>query len=173
MVIFGLEVKEIKMKSKRKTKCDNCGEEQKSFKFLHKLNGGYFCSVCQRKRREEKREFLRREVLGIKKRSDLMKEWAIKRESEPLPQIKPIKTRLKKKVSALGLYLTNYEKDERYQSLRKQGLTKEQAKERINNLNKQIKQIKEDKKKEISQMEISKKEKAELKKRFLEGLNGK
>ena len=52
--------------------CSDCKKE-------HRSHRSKFCSKCISKKREENREFIKREVLGIRKRSDLVKEWAEKR----------------------------------------------------------------------------------------------
>ena len=86
--------------------CDKCGEKVRRFKDLKKVNEGYLCPKCIRENRAKRREFLRRNILGIRKRSDLIKEWAAKRELRKnityKPKIKkPKEDRLK--INTLGL----------------------------------------------------------------------
>jgi hypothetical protein len=71
---------------KKPIKCSGCKLE-KPAKHSKRLNGGLFCADCALKKRHEHREFLKREICGIRKRSDLEKEWIElrkKRESMPL-----------------------------------------------------------------------------------------
>ncbi len=156
--------------------CDKCGEKVRRFKDLKKVNEGFLCGKCIKENRAKHREFLRREVLGIRKRSDLLKEWAEKRkqrkeEQERLrklyggakPQIKSSKED-KLKINTLGLYLT---KDERLFLYKKlvQGenpLSSEEANKRIKNLTEQMKILIEDLRNKV-------KTPLEFRKRFDEG----
>lgn len=45
----------------------------------HRVHRALLCSTCLKKKREANREYIKREVLGIRKRSDLEKEWEKKR----------------------------------------------------------------------------------------------
>ena len=165
------------MKSNNKTNCDKCRKEVPKIKgYLKKVNEGFLCKECIRENRKNHREFLRRDILGIRKRSDLLKEWAEKRkereeEQERLrkiygdtkPEIKLAKDdRLK--INTLGLYLT---KDERLFLYKKlvQGenpLSSEEANKRIKNLTEQMKIL-------IEELRNKVKTPLEFKKRFDEG----
>lgn len=160
--------------------CDKCGKKVASFKKLKKVNEGYLCADCIRENRAKRREFLRREVLGIRKREDLMKEWAEKREArkeeqerlkkmygEPKPKIKSIKPN-KIKISTLGIYVTKNEKLFLYKKLTtgKDPLTSEEANERIKLLSGEMLRVKEEIKEELKLRLDIKKPQEEFKKRF-------
>lgn len=90
--------------------CDGCKKEIKK-KHLKKLNSGRFCDKCCSKKRLEHREYLKREILHIRKRSDILKEYEERKKREGLvPKIAGSKSRIKGK-SKLFLYLTKLEKD--------------------------------------------------------------
>ena len=152
--------------------CDGCGIKVAKLKYLKKRKGGFLCGKCVTKNTLKHREFLKRDILGIRKRSDLLKEWAEKRElrermnnrqcpSCAKPQIKkPKEDRLK--INTLGLYLTKNEKLVLYKKLVHSGLSSEEANNRINNLSEQMKIIIEKLRNEVDTQE-------ELNKRFKEG----
>ncbi len=164
------------MKNNQEVHCDKCGREVAKLKYLKKVNEGFLCGKCIKENRAKHREFLRREVLKIPKRSDLLKEWAEKRkvrekEQERLrkiygdakPEIKSSK-KDKLKINTLGLYLT---KDERLFLYKKlvQGenpLSSEEANKRIKNLTEQMKILIEDLRNKV-------KTPLEFRKRFDEG----
>lgn len=56
---------------KLRTKCNGCGVQVKSFKYLHKLNGGYYCLDCVKKKKEQRHEILIKEVLGLTKEQEV------------------------------------------------------------------------------------------------------
>ena len=160
--------KEIKIKRRLRNHCDGCGIKVRRFKVLKKLNGGYYCSKCVIKKRKEHREFLKRKVLGIRKRKDIMKECKERKEKEKnlrkivssKPNIKSIKS-IGIRVSALGIYLTKNEKLVLYKKLIKKGLTGAESNKRIKNLINQMKLVKE-------KIKETTKTKEELNKRFKE-----
>ena len=145
--------------------CDKCGRKVLRFKHLKKVNEGYLCKECIRENRKDHREFLKRDILGIRKRSDLLKEWAAKRETrkeeqerlrkiygDAKPQIKkPKEDRLK--INTLGLYLTKNEKLVLYKKLVHSGLSSEEANKRINNLSEQMKTLIEKLRNEVDTQE--------------------
>ena len=159
-------------KNNFKTNCDKCGKDVRRFKFLKKSKGEYLCKKCIRENRKTHRKFLRRDILKIPKRSDLLKEWAEKRKLRESivekigvskPEIKRQKDD-KLKINTLGLYLT---KDERLFLYKKlvQGenqLSSEEANKRIKNLTEQMKILIEDLRNKV-------KTQGEFKKRFDEG----
>ena len=93
--------------------CDGlCGNKFKK-KQLKRLPSGWFCDVCYRKKREEHREYLKRDILGIRKRADLLKEWEQKRNQRMfLPKIKGSKDQaINKRTNPFkGIWLTKLEK---------------------------------------------------------------
>ena len=155
-------------KNNFKTNCDKCGKDVRRFKFLKKSKGKYLCKKCIRENRKNHREFLRRDILKIPKRSDLLKEWAEKRELRAKiigskPDIK-LPKRDKLKINTLGFYLT---KDERLFLYKKlvQGentLSSEEANKRIKNLTEQMKILIENLRNKVKTQE-------EFRKRFDEG----
>ncbi len=160
-------------KNNFKTNCDKCVKKVSSPKKLKKVNEGYLCNKCRKENRKDHREFLKRDILKIPKRSDLLKGWAEKRkakekEQERLrkiygdakPQIKSSK-KDKLKINILGLYLT---KDERLFLYKKlvQGenpLSSEEANKRIKNLTEQNKRL-------IEELRNKVKTQGEFKKKF-------
>lgn len=154
----------FKMKNHLKTNCEKCEQKVSSFKHLKKTREGYICGKCVTKKRLEHREFLKRNVLGIRKRSDLKEEWARKRKLRKAintPKIKSIKN--KPKISALGTYLTRNEKNMLYRLLIRKGMDSKQVKERIQNLSKQLIESRNKLKQEkLSKKEMDKKFKEEF-----------
>jgi len=155
-------------KKNNRVHCDKCREPKK----LKKVNEGFLCGKCRRENRDNHREFLRREVLGIRKRSDILKEWAEKRKLRKniVGKVKVSKPEIKKpkedssRINTLGLYLT---KDERLFLYKKlvQGenpLSSEEANKRIKNLTEQMKILIEELRNKVKTQE-------EFKKRFNEG----
>ena len=156
-----------------KVHCDKCGLEVAKLKYLKKVNEGYLCKNCIRENRAKHREFLIRNVLGIRKREDLEKEWAEKRkarqeEQERLrkiygdhkPGIKSIKSK-GRKISSLGIYITKNEKLVLYKKLVHSGLSSDEANERIKLLSEEMSRVKEELKQEVKTQE-------EFNKRFKE-----
>ncbi len=115
--------------------CSICGKEYER-KNLKKIGSIFYCSSCYIKKRKEHREFLKRDILGIRKRNDLEKEWKEKRESQPLI----IKGSKVKKVSAqFHPYLTKDEKKFLYKKYFTQGLNSITIKNKINKISNHIK----------------------------------
>lgn len=110
--------------------CDTCKKEFPK-KELKRLPNEWRCKICQRKKIKEKREFLKRKVLGIRKRSDLEKEWKKTREEREnkIPKIKGSIKRVSNKNSLP--YLTKTEKHFLYLKHSQNGLTPQEARERI------------------------------------------
>jgi len=109
-------------------RCDIC-KNLFPTKKLKKING-WRCLECNKQKRKEKREYLKREVLGIRKRSDLLKEWKEKRklnESKPKIKIKTRKENIKdiKKIKSNN-YFTQIEKQFLFRKYYNQGLEKEE-----------------------------------------------
>lgn len=95
-----------------KIECSDCLIE-KPKRDITRIKDSWRCKDCQRKRFKEHREYLKRDILGIRKREDLMKEWQEKREQRQLiPKIKGQKdtSRTKKTNYFKGLWLTKLEK---------------------------------------------------------------
>jgi len=109
--------------------CSICGKEYER-KNLKKIRNIFYCSSCYIKKRKEHREFLKRDILEIRKRSDLEKEWKEKRENQPLI----IKGSKVKKVSAqFHPYLTRDEKKFLYKKYFAQGLNSITINNKISN----------------------------------------
>ncbi len=171
-------------KNNQKVHCDKCGTQVAKFKHLKKVNEGFLCRKCIVKNRKKHREFLRREVLGIRKREDLEKEWAEKRkakqeEQERLrkiygdakPGIKSIKSK-GQKISSLGIYITKNEKLVLYKKLTtgENAITSDEANIRIKLLSNEMSKVKEELKEEVkTQEEFNKRFKEEFAK-LAEGL---
>lgn len=96
------------MSSKVLGNCSQCGFEDK-WKKLIRLNGGWICKPCHRERKKEHREYLKRDVLGIRKIEDVRKEAEEKRKEKKnfVPFIKGSK----EKNPYVGIYITRTEKD--------------------------------------------------------------
>ena len=130
------------MNKKHKLNCDKCGEKVSNLKKLKKVNEGYLCIKCRRGNRKNHREFLRRKVIGMRKRRSLEE---IKEEQKKLnkiyksiiPKIESPKTK-RLKINALGLYLSNKERLVLYKQLLKSGSNSKQANERVNNLSNEM-----------------------------------
>ncbi len=131
------------------------------------------CKTCKKNNKKDHREFLKRKILGIEKRSDLEKKWAAKREQREkekkekkdfAPIIPGSEVQEKKKnalfdrISRRGSwyifgYLTRTEKQflyNKYTTRKVNPLTIEEAKEKINKdvdfLAKFVKNMKKEKK---------------------------
>ena len=153
--------------------CDKCRTKVARFKHLKKVNEGYLCGKCIKENRDNHREFLRREILGIRKRSDLLKEWAEKRKAKQeeqerlrkiytpsIPKIKSVKSS-RPKISSLGIYITKNEKLVLYKKLVHDGLSSDEANIRIKLLSEEMVKVKEELKNEVKTQE-------EFNKRFKE-----
>ena len=152
--------------------CDIC-ETKERRKNLKRINRIWMCGGCHRKKRNENREFLKRDILGIRKRSDLMKEWKekrklkeaiAKRHAKEIKKIKSSKYKIQDakrerrfgrkphKVSSLGLYITRNEKEVLYQILINKSYSSQEANEHIkqmcekmNELSKKLNKMKREK----------------------------
>ncbi len=153
------------MKKNNRSNCDKCRAKVSSPKKLKKVNEGYLCSKCIKKNRDKHREFLRRDILGIRKREDIVKEWAEKRkerekEQERLrkiygdakPQIKSIK-KGGAKISSLSIYITKNEKLVLYKKLVHDGLSSDEANERIKLLSSEMENVRKELKNEVKTQE--------------------
>lgn len=138
------------MKRDGEFECGTC-HKRKPQRDIKKINKEIVCKLCLRERRQKHREFLKRDVCGIRKRSDLIKEWKEKRKHrERLPP----KIKGQRKIGRgtrnpyLGIYLTNLEKYIIYKKYAHLG--SEVARERLNKIkdhfNQMIAKHKEDKK---------------------------
>jgi len=105
--------------------CDKCKAKVK-FKYLKKLPSGFYCRKCYSNRRKERRDLILHTEGGVRRRADLIKERAMKREERSkrifniqkqytrhtrlpiFPSLKPITSKVR--TPALGLYLTSEEK---------------------------------------------------------------
>jgi len=129
------------MKKDKKNKCNKCGKLFSRRK-LKKINNGLLCPECIKKKRKKHREFLKREIIGIRKRRRKVSE--IKKDN-PKPVIKGAKVR---RVSRkLHLYLTKQEKQFLYKKHINEGDNQEEALRKVDScairLSKLIKELKE------------------------------
>ena len=100
-------------------KCNTCGIKKRR-KNLQRINDKWRCKTCGVNKRKENREHLRRDILHIRKKEDIMKEVAERRKrlleeynkrKETEPQMPKIKGSKSRSVSnQLHFYIT---KDER------------------------------------------------------------
>lgn len=135
--------------------CVRCGEHFDSRKKVKKLKDGFYCKNCNKEKRKEHRNYLKKE---IQKEDNLKKELKAKDKNLPLsPALRSIKR--KPKISGLGLYITKEEKKERYLSFIKRGMSSEDAKKRIDNVCNEMVLLRDELKTEI-------KDKEELNERF-------
>ena len=124
-------------KNKFKTNCEKCGKDVRRFKFLKKSKGEYLCKKCIRENRKNHREFLKRKVIGIRKRRSSEK---VKEEQKKLNRIQKsiipkIETKTKRqKINSLNLYLSKNERLVLYKQLLRNGLNSKQANKRVDNL---------------------------------------
>lgn len=131
--------------------CDTCGKKDRQ-KNLKKINGEWRCISCNSKKRKEHREFLKREICGIRKRNNLRKEWIEKRKlkesiskrhEREMKKIKGSKFsvenykklrvygRRPQKTLSLSLYITRNEKDVLYRILTNKGYSSKEANDHI------------------------------------------
>ena len=145
---------------KIKYKCCKCDFETESRRKIIKLNDGYYCkkhSKIKSKNRSRKLE----EELGINKEINLkLKKDKINKEIK-VPEIKgskEIKHKTKRLKGSYGTSLTLQEKQLVYRKLRKSGLTHEETKDRLNEINKKIKETREKIKNKMKEQNKSKSE---------------
>ncbi len=157
-----------------KTTCDKCGKDARRFKLLKKMNGGRFCKGCAREKRLKHREFLKRDVCGIRTREQQIKDWEKDREEKEkrckklrkivsksvVPDIKSIRKN-RVKISSLGIYITKDEKNVLYKKLVGLGFDSKTASERIDNLCTRMEKV-------VEKLRETVKTKEDLDKRFKE-----
>lgn len=114
-----------------KDKLLECGTCHKKYlsKKIKRIRNEWKCKECIKEWRKENREFLKRKILGIRKKSDLLKEWKEKREQiNNLPKINGAKvkgTKIGRK--QVHLYITSAEKQVLYKKYISEGLDFEMA----------------------------------------------
>ena len=162
-------------KGKKIWECFKCHKKDRQ-KNLKKLNEGLCCSHCQKELRKNHREFLKRNILHIRKREDLMKEWQKKREQRQLiPKIKGSKDTSQIKIinPYKGIWLTSIEKYIIYKKYSSMGwdvnLIKKRYEEIKNQFESMIEKWREEKK---TDEDINKKFKEEFAKLIMENQNG-
>ena len=110
------------MKNDRILECNTC-HLKKARREIKRIGAIWRCKKCISKKRWENREYLKRDVLHIRKRTDLVKEWIEKRNLRQLiPKIQGSKDTSRKNTTNYykGLWLTKIEKDiiyKKYSSL--------------------------------------------------------
>ncbi len=128
-------------KNKFKTNCEKCGKDVRRFKNLKKIGGKYICNGCDKENRKNHREFLKRKVIGIRKRrsSEEVKEEQKKLNRIYKSIIPEIETKTKRqKINSLNLYLSKNERLVLYKQLLRNGLNSKQANKRIDNLSEEM-----------------------------------
>ncbi len=148
-----------------KLNCDKCGLGVRKEKFLKRLNGGSYCTKCCIEKRAEHREFLKRDVLGIRKREDLKKEWAAKRKEKGIaktnaPKIKGQKIQ-RRKTSSLGLFITLDEKKVLFLKYIKKGFDQKEAGNKVKLICKKMSEL-------LEKLRKTKKNEAEINTAFKE-----
>lgn len=129
--------------------CDKCKKKGKQ-RLLKNIKDGWYCKSCQGIFRQEHREFLKRDVIGIRKRSDLIKEWEIKRKERELisPKIKGSISRSNS--NQLHFYITRDEREFLYRKYIHLGMNPINVEEKIERdvkfLSELIKRLREQKK---------------------------
>jgi hypothetical protein len=141
-------------------KCDSCKNKVDKLKRLKKLKDGFFCNQCIKERRKDHREFLKRSILGIRKRTDLLKEWAEKKTLTFKPQIKPVKKPFKK-VSSLGIYITRDEKNVLYRKYVRMGYSPMDSSEKVDRVCDKMRDL-------VTKLREQKKSEQEINKKFKE-----
>lgn len=127
------------MKNDTPFECGTCHIE-KPKRDTKKINKKIICNLCIKKRRDKHKEFIKRDILGIRKRKDLLKEWKQKRKEkeEQIPpkikgsNIEKLRSDIIKRLSRKGSwyafgYLTKVEKLVLYKKYVSQGMNPETA----------------------------------------------
>lgn len=151
------------MKKDKEVKCDLC-QELKIRRKVKKIGSFCKCYDCIKIKRLEHREFLKREICGIRKRRT-SKEVQEERERETkVPKIKGSKE--KRKLKNSHLYLTRVEKEVLFRKYLKQGLVVEEIRKKIKENLKYLSdltiKLREQRKSEIEVNRIFKEEFAKL-----------
>ena len=149
--------------------CGNCDKKVSKGKFIHRLKGVSLCNECYRGRRLERRkkskevvclenlkekEEVRKRIIKRKSRRDYKKRKRDQNPPEPKGSIKLTKKRI-----LPNCYLTLQEKQSLFRILKRKGLEDEEAKERVLNLLRQQRIIREKmKSKNKSEEEIKQKQ---------------
>lgn len=120
----------------KEVKCCICNELKPIRKVGKIANGIYKCFDCIRKKRKEHREFLKREICGIRKREGVLREAKEKREKilkiKPEPKPQKIKgEKIKRNSRQLHFYLTREEKQLLFKKYIKKGYSYEQSDEKV------------------------------------------
>lgn len=156
-----------------KFECGTC-HKHKPRREIKRINKEIVCNSCKKERRLKHREFLKRDILGIRKRSDLVKEWEEKRKNQPRlpPKIRgQKKTGRGSKNPYLGIYLTSVEKYIIYKKYAHLG--EDFAKERLHKITEHFNQmITQCKEKERTDEEINKTFKEEFAKLIMQEEDG-
>jgi hypothetical protein len=157
------------MPTKKEYECETC-HLIKPKSEIKRIGNELICCSCWRDRRDKKREHLKRDVLGIRKRTDLLAEWEAKREEcDKLRKIviPKINGSIIKEIKQKHYYLTSIEKYFLWKKYLEQGLDNEEIKIKIKNdvnyLNNFI-----DKQKDEPEENLNKKFKEEFSKMIME-----
>lgn len=156
----------------KKRSCDKCGSECYHVK-LKRLNDGLICPKCVKENRKKHRDFLRKEIICIRKRrtpeemlADEKKIFKKQRPKDIPPKIKGSK---KPKIISKQayLYLTKDEKYILYKKLISRDLSGEQASKRIKEISIKMRELAIRLREEERQNKITI---DEMNKKFIEGL---
>lgn len=149
------------MKKDTLSECGTC-RIKKPVRDIKRIKKIITCKSCMGKRRDKHREFLKRDILGIRKRSDLIKEWKEKRKlkeaiskrhAKEMKKIKSSKYKIQDvkrerrfgrkpyKVSSLGLYITRNEKEVLYQILINKSYSSQEANEHIKQMCEKMREL--------------------------------
>ena len=129
--------------------CSECGKI-KNRKKLRNINKSWICIPCQAEKRKEKRDYLLHEVLGVRRRSELEKEWRRNRaEKKKLmdlrntlhPKIKGSREEMKKTPKSIYFYLTFTEKQVLFKKYIGLGLPEELADKRVKDIVKSLHEL--------------------------------
>ncbi len=133
------------MMNNTKFECGTCRKKKtrREVKIISKI---VTCRPCLKERRAKHREYLKRDICGIRKRSDLVKEWAEKRKNQERlnKQLPPkIKGQKKKGWGSInpyrGIYLSSVEKQIIYKKYAHLG--SDFAKERLHKITEHFNQM--------------------------------
>jgi HD superfamily phosphohydrolase len=68
--------------------CSKCGKKEVKQKYLKRINGSWLCKKCYRILIKEKREFLKRTIIGIRTKEQQIEDWKKAREKKEEQKVK-------------------------------------------------------------------------------------
>ncbi len=151
-----------------KYKCCKCSNESDKLKHFKRINHKLYCPECYKKKREDRKEFIKRDVAGIRKREDIIKEASERRKNTKPPIVrdswkeKSIFPRNSKKGSKnMSIYLTRNEKQFLFGKYIKAGYSPEGADKKVKNDVRYLNDF-------LTRLKETKKQKEEVNNRFKE-----